>query len=218
MTWPGFDDKQNCAPCTLQRGQVEYEEGDEKGEEGKSQADHWNLNTLGEAGQWNPQVGQADHWNLNNACRSSSSLIPWETSSSIPPPPVKYFWIIVKRFSAHQSKQIEWSLCEPSPPLTNFSVRVQDYVFHLYVIYCYISPGKKYLPNPKRISLAEISKLLQRQSPVKCFANVNVGDLGFKFQNFLLITQRYLIDGHKKKSIFLVQAICVVGPRPSKYL
>ena len=107
--------------------------------------------------------------------------------------------------------------------MTNFSIKVQDYpttdnVFHLYVIYCYISPGKKYLPNPKRFSLSEISKLLQRQSPVKCFANVNVGDLGFKFQNFLLITQRYLIDGHKKKSIFLVQAICVVGPRPSKYL
>ena len=159
MTWPGADNKQNCAPCTLQRGQVEYEEGDEKGEEGKSQADHWNLNTLGEAGQWNPQVGQADHWNLNNACRSSSSLIPWETSSSIPPPPVKYFWIIVKRFSAHQSKQIEWSLCEPSPPLTNFSVRVQDYVFHLYVIYCYISPGKKYLPNPKRFSLSKNIKI-----------------------------------------------------------
>ena len=150
-------------------------------------------------------------------------LKPWETSSSFPPPPVKYFWIIVKRFSAHQSKQIEWRLCEPSPPLTNFSIKVQDYpttdnVFHLYVIYCYISPGKKYLPNPKRFSLSEISKLLQRQSPVKCFANVTVGDLGFKFQNFLLITQRYLIDGHKKKSIFLVQAICVVRPRPSKYL
>ena len=53
MIWPGFDNKQNCAPCTLQRGQVEYKEGHEKGEEGKSQADHWNLNKVGQGGQWN---------------------------------------------------------------------------------------------------------------------------------------------------------------------
>ena len=58
MIWFGSDNKQNCAPCTLQRGQVEYEQGDEKGEEGESQANHWNLNTVGQAGQWKWNLGR----------------------------------------------------------------------------------------------------------------------------------------------------------------
>ena len=107
--------------------------------------------------------------------------------------------------------------------MTNFSIRVQDYpttdvVFRLYVIYCYIYVKSRLeiFAHPKRISLSEISKL--QQSSVKFSANVNVYDFRFKFQNFLLITGRYLVDGHQKKSIFPVQAICVVGPRPRKYL
>ena len=106
MTWPGADNKQNCAPCTLQRGQVEYEEGDEKGEERKSQADHWNLNTVGQAGQWKPlKFGQADNWNLNTdwslretlgdilIISSSTSTVLLDYCEKIFCPPIKTNWM-----------------------------------------------------------------------------------------------------------------------------
>ena len=143
---------------------------------------------------------------------STSGEVLLNHSEKILRPPIKTNWMkTLWAFSAIDKLQYK------SSGLPNYRGCIPS-VRHILL---YKSWKEIFAPKEFHISkllYIKITAIPLQQSSVNFLENVNVGDLRFKFKNFLLITKRYLIDGHQKKSIFLVQAICVVGPRPRKYL